>query len=611
MDKTIYIQSNFILPSVTPKHPIPKYIVRWDASIESYRVTLRQTTSGGYQAWKTYTSGDSHVDANQSKSNIEEISSSADTCGHSLDKSKSNEPAVNCTKEQGNTKVSKLPSGSAAQPTENDKPTSEAEDYATVVDKVGSIAVADTSTSSLTETSPTPSPNATCSTASTMPTSTSTATQELETDNDLESHSVKSPVQICEFPVLDTPNGAHSDDAQSETEDGFCDSPVKPYELSRPYALTPARARGMCYDPDDSLLKSPVKGCNIPRPGAPTPARGRTQYLLDSDSGREDDSLVVAEDLDTDNVFQVHKPSLTCNDIYHGLAPLDRSSVVLSRLTNALDTGFSNEASTIHTPLYWLDLASQEAIEEVFINYHLLSRKAMGELLRDAVENIAAMTLPTSPTGAIVTTQSLLPVDHHIQATVIDHDAAFSGQGATDLEDGEAAYQGAHSVASQSDAAMVDGATSQAKERVEESSEIIAYASTLLTAKTQGLPLSEFVPTGQKAQDTLLTAFDLVISKGFSYDFEGAKLAASEVAYFYFCQGLDTLKRNGFVARQYPSESERSKRWSLVNRDSAALLPYDPCSLKADILRYTIRKPKNLRRLLRTPACNITTSSAT
>ncbi|KAL8718800.1 MAG: hypothetical protein Q9225_004110 [Loekoesia sp. 1 TL-2023] len=578
MDKKIYIQSNFILPSTTPKHPISKYIVRWDASIESYRVTLRQTPFGGHQAWKTYTPGHSQVDANQSESDIKEIDSSADTCDHSLDKSKSNEPAVNCTKKQGNTDVSKLTSGSAAQPTENDKPTSELEDTATAIDKIGSIAVADTYTSSLQEASPAPSPNTTCSTTSTM--------QELDSDTDLESHPAKSPVQVCELPVLTTPKGARSDIMQSKTEDDFCDSPIKPYELSRPCAPTPARARGMRYDPEDSLFESPVKACNIPRPEAPTPARGRIQYL-DIGSDPEDDSCVIEEDVNTNDVFGIHKPSLTCDDTHHALPPLDRSSIVLSPLADALNIDFGKEKSTINPQVDWLDLASQEAVKEVFANYHLLSRKAMGELLHDAIESVGTMTLPNSRARRLFAAQSLPLVDRHAQDVEIDLYAAFGGQGATDLGDEDVTYQGAYFVASRPD----EGA-SPVEEKAEESTEIVAYASTLLAAKTHGLPLSEFVPTGQKAQDALLTAFDFVISKGFSYNFEGAKLAASEVAYSYFCQGLDTLKRNGFVARQYPSESERSKRWSLVHRDSAALLPYHPCSLKTDMLRYTIRKPK-------------------
>ncbi|KAL9010716.1 MAG: hypothetical protein Q9173_004374 [Seirophora scorigena] len=77
---------------------------------------------------------------------------------------------------------------------------------------------------------------------------------------------------------------------------------------------------------------------------------------------------------------------------------------------------------------------------------------------------------------------------------------------------------------------------------------VMSHASDLLARRAQGLKLSEFVPTGHEAINALHTAFQC---KGFAYNFEGAKLAASDIAYIGFSLGLTTLKKDGLATRQF------------------------------------------------------------
>ncbi|KAL8960019.1 MAG: hypothetical protein Q9193_003212, partial [Seirophora villosa] len=118
---------------------------------------------------------------------------------------------------------------------------------------------------------------------------------------------------------------------------------------------------------------------------------------------------------------------------------------------------------------------------------------------------------------------------------------------------------------------------------------VMSYASDLLARRTQGLLLSEFIPTGRKAYEALRAAFQF---KEWTYDLRHAGLAAAEVAYHFSSEGLNDLKDNGFVTRQHLMESERSIEWRSRQCDIAALTPYDPRSCKSKMLRYAIWKPE-------------------
>ncbi|KAL8653440.1 MAG: hypothetical protein Q9210_002097 [Variospora velana] len=120
---------------------------------------------------------------------------------------------------------------------------------------------------------------------------------------------------------------------------------------------------------------------------------------------------------------------------------------------------------------------------------------------------------------------------------------------------------------------------------------VMSHASDLLARRTQGLLLSRFVPTGRNACEALGAAFQF---KDWNYDLQHAKVTAAEVAYHFFSEGLYDLKDNGFATRQYPMESEHSIEWKSRQRDVAALIPYDSCSCKAEMLRYAIRKPQRV-----------------
>ncbi|KAI4286631.1 MAG: hypothetical protein L6R35_004119 [Caloplaca aegaea] len=120
---------------------------------------------------------------------------------------------------------------------------------------------------------------------------------------------------------------------------------------------------------------------------------------------------------------------------------------------------------------------------------------------------------------------------------------------------------------------------------------VMSHASDLLARRTQGLLLSRFIPTGRNACEALRAAFQF---KDWNYNLRHAKVAAAEVAYHFFSEGLYDLKDNGFAIRQYPMESEHSIEWKSRQRDVAALIPYDPRSCKAEMLRYAMRKPQRV-----------------
>ncbi|KAI4144193.1 MAG: hypothetical protein L6R39_004285 [Caloplaca ligustica] len=403
--------------------------------------------------------------------------------------------------------------------------------------------------------------------AKSVPTSPASTTDDLEGTSECDSaHPSAKRHEAFDSPVL-APSRHHNtitqddylrtsleDDPFGEDEDDSTGSPSKPHDMP--------------YEVEDDLHASPVKVHLIQRPGAPTPGRGRTRHLDDSDSDAEGSSLVVAEDSSMDDIFgneqvsplaeapvlPAKDTSFTCDDSYGKLPPLDRANRRVSTIINALDLQNSYKTDDAHSRLEWLNLHSRYEVEGVVADYQLLSRKIMASWLEEAIEKVSLVKIPPAPAV-------------QDSATDIDLDSFFDGQGATDLDDD----------------------ISTGADMLEEDP-VISYATELLADRTQqDLPWSRFIPTGQKAYDAILAAFNY---KGWKYDLQNAKLAAAEVAYYYAKEGLDELKDNGYASRNYPVESDRYLEWESRQRDSAALLPYDPRSSKLEMLRYAIKKPE-------------------
>lgn len=413
IDKKIYVQSSFTLPSATPEHPMSKYIVRWDPAIESYKISLRRNTYSRLLAWQTYTRDDAHSEILQ-----------ADTCHCSSNPSNASEPAINMG-------VSGAPLEAAAQATEKEEPTAIADHASTMLDKTNRVAASDSNGPVLGEASPALSPNTTCNTTLSEPVSTSTAAQELGDDGEFENFSTP-PVNSLELSAPGTPHGAHLDG-----HDSFLESPVKPYQLSRPDGATPARASGLQYDLDDSLLDSPVKACNIVRPGAPTPGRARTRYMRDSGS-EEGESFVVPQKSDVNAVFSAGEASFTCSDESKNHLPnLDLTDITPSISVVALDLGFTNNTATIRPHIDWLHLILEPEYEDIVNDYDKLSEKSTRQFLQEAVISVSSLNIRTVSVPQVNAPEYCPSVHNDQQAMDIDLDAIFGGQGATDLEDDE------------------------------------------------------------------------------------------------------------------------------------------------------------------------------
>lgn len=396
----------------------------------------------------------------------------------------------------------------------------------------------------------------------------SPSTNGSNSDQSARSSAVSSPpTTTCDDDAtaeLAIPTDALEDETCGELEDDGMHSPLKGHEGLPLCASTPAHDTE--HDLDESYFESPVKAHLLVRPGAPTPGRGRTQYLSGSDSDEDDRLYVVVEDSVIDDVFGSSKQSLTWDDSYDKFPSLDRASLIPSTNAKALDLALEYDTPKItcnmQTNLDWLHLDSRDDIDEIIISYLQLSRPGMHEYLQEAIEEVESLIVPSASAP-------------QFSAMDINLDDFFGGQGATDL-------------------AEDDFQTETVPYNSEEEKKIVAMsqASDLLALRAQGLPLSEFIPTGQQAYNTLLAVFHRKTLEGFEYNLEGAKIAAADVAYFHLSQGLDTLKRNGIVTRQYPSASKRMPDWTEREHDSAILLPYDPQCCKMKMLRYTIAKPK-------------------
>ncbi|KAL8939286.1 MAG: hypothetical protein Q9211_002811 [Gyalolechia sp. 1 TL-2023] len=410
----VHVQSSFILPSAAPEYPIAKYIVHWDTSTNSCIVALRQTTPTGHMASKTYTQGHAHTTI--SKADAGETLSIA---------SNPSEDVVDRTVEHANTDIPRVPLDASSQATEKEELVLIADDAANTVNTAQHVRTSDTTGSGLADASPASSPNTASSTSPTVSTGTSIVAQELDSELEL-SNSSKSTSQVGELLAPDTLDGV-----QPETDSGFLDTPVNPI------ALTPARGRGMQYNPDDSLFESPIKACNIVRPSAPTPGRARNRYMRDSAS-EEDESFVVPEGSDVKDVFGAVETSFACSDDSRKqLPPLDFTNITLPISVDALDLGFTNTTTTIRTHLDWLHLFLQPDHEGAINKYKYPSQSTIREWSEDAINVFDSVSMEPITVLEVSDPGSGVTIADNLRGMEIDLDAIFGGQGATDLGDDE------------------------------------------------------------------------------------------------------------------------------------------------------------------------------
>ena len=136
----------------------------------------------------------------------------------------------------------------------------------------------------------------------------------------------------------------------------------------------------------------------------------------------------------------------------------------------------------------------------------------------------------------------------------IDLDSIFDGQGATDLGDDD-------------DFSQFRLSDDESGKDVEEDP-LFSYARLLLDRKRTSLPLSGVIPDSQQTDEALRLVLQ---SKKFPYGYKGAMLAASEVAYNYFLQGLHDLQESRAVTRPSLHEKENFKNWLLATLDASQL----------------------------------------
>lgn len=537
-----------------------KYVVGWDASIDSYRVTLRQIVSGIHPSLKTCSFKNAESEAQQSESNIKQLGTSMDTCSSKSNPTESNEHTHHIIKENADTSLSGAPLDASKHASD--------------------ITCADSH-----EAAPASSGDTADSATPTLSTGTSTEVQELDSEPEPSKFSDSSPVS-------ELPSPGASDRVQPEIDASFLETPVKSYDLYRATALTPARARGLQFEPDDSsLLDSPVKACNIVRPGAPTPGRARNRYIDDCVS-EEDDSFVIQEQLNVDDVFSPTKASSTYQyEPSEQLPPLDRTNLELSTLVIALDVGFSGSISAdttlIRTSVDWLHPFLKPDYEDIPNEYAQLSRKSMDEYLEEAVDVVDSLAIQVTSFPQVNPQDHYLSVENNPHNVDIDLDAIFGGQGVTDLEDDEDVDHSTTGL-ERGLTTIKPGVSSHEIGEPEDVVAAVSYANDLLECKTHGLPLSKFIPTGEIADNSIRMQFR---HRERPYDCWGARLVASEIAYFYFSQGLDFLKGNGLAARQYPVEAGCLQDWFFVQPNSAGVLPYDPRTPKPEHRENTSEQP--------------------
>ena len=567
LDKRIYVQSSFILPSRAPEYPMSKYVARWDAYLESYKVTLRQSISGGGLARQTNNLDCAH---DVSKNDMPGTVTSAATYESSLGSPMPKESA-DCIQENTGTEVPVLVPGSALQPKETQGPPAVVDETAKLADEAVSVAASDGQKPA--EASPSLSLDTARCTALDSPASTLTILPEVENSDDIENRASGSPVNVHGLTAPPTSQGLPNDCEPFDADESLLDTPVKPDELSRPSAPTPARARRIQDPYDESMFESPVKASDIGRPNAPSSAHGETYHMLLNDN-QDDNSSVVTECSGVDDVFGVREAVFTCEEkpSKHVL-PLDCANITLIKSVDALDLHLYKDTVDTHTNIDWLHLFLKPGDEEIISDYNQLSLKSMLEFLEDAIKTVGCFTIPSPGALAITRPEHHTSTKKGTQNMETDLDAFFGGQGVTDLGEDNSIDSSVSGEFTRTSQIKINEEESLEHEVPDHVAEAISYASDLLCCKTRGLPLSQFIPKDDQADYAIQWFFK---NNGLEYTRTGARLAASMAAYFYFSQGLDTLKRNGFASRQYPKAAGYLQDWFFLQPNSAGKLPYDP-----------------------------------
>ncbi|KAL8871731.1 MAG: hypothetical protein Q9174_002494 [Haloplaca sp. 1 TL-2023] len=189
-------------------------------------------------------------------------------------------------------------------------------------------------------------------------------------------------------------------------------------------------------------------------------------------------------------------------------------------------------------------------MNSIHFEYKIFSSNAGRE-----TENIFASFANTMVSSAAAKTSSHTSISSNTSIKDIDLDSIFDGQGATDLVDDN----------DLSEFTLSDHESSKATEKEDP---LFAHARFLLDQKRTGLSLSGAIPDSQEADEALRLVLQ---SKKFPDDRKGAMLAASEVAYEYFVQGLHKLQGSGAVARPSLHENKSSRKWLLTRLDASEL----------------------------------------
>lgn len=186
--------------------------------------------------------------------------------------------------------------------------------------------------------------------------------------------------------------------------------------------------------------------------------------------------------------------------------------------------------------------------------------------LNEAIESVRSIKMPSSICQSSAIDTHTLPSTTPPSAMEIDLDAAFDGQGVLDLDDEEVSLQASNDIKKVTAAGQdVD--------------DVLSYAKWLLESKRKGLPLSHFIPDESETNDFLKAALE---HSGLPHDDQGARRAASEVAYYYFYKGLDTLRDQGFVVSPCLVEVDRSKDWFFALPDGSGKIPSGPPTYESE-----------------------------
>ncbi|KAL9595511.1 MAG: hypothetical protein Q9219_006409 [cf. Caloplaca sp. 3 TL-2023] len=539
----VYLPMNFLVPTVAPEHPPSKYIVWWDMSAEVYRVALRGLLCIHTEAGETGTSAEVDGIINPVSSEGSDTASPED---------------------------SPLMSSSSASSTRDDKePLSPKESHTRGVQPGGESALSITMKAA--------------DRVSTSPNDTLTAFQTNDPGEKATASFMGLPSEEHETPRRRL--STSSIESKDALDDPNNEPPTKGQIQHPSHTLSPFEADDPVRDIDEIFLESPVKACNIVRPCAPTPARGKTHYLRDFES-IYDDSYYSLEESHVSDTLDLSQISFTYDcESSKQIPPLDRANVTLSVSADALDLGLGYNSAKIHTHLDWLHLILQPDFEKTINGYSSLSQESIHKLLGAAACVVTSIDIKHNRVLEGDQRSSDASDIKNAPDMDIDLDAIFGGQGATDLEDDQV-------VELTAPAETVGTAENVQPTEISEPREVveaISYASDLLECKASGLPLSEFIPTGAEADNAVRTTFTY---KGWSPSRALARLTASEAAYFYFSQGLDTLKRNGLASRRYLSEATDRRDWFFLQASNTGGLPYDPRSVKSHSHEDIDNKPE-------------------